>query len=196
MVSKKTKQRMNAANRVSNAVPRSVRMPRVKVANGVTTVTGSDMLGQINVGQTGQIVGLNANPYSGTTWLARQASLYNKYKYVSCRLRYVPFIPTSTPGRLVMGFQADPGDTIPASTTVVSQLQGAREVPVWMETSTSIGPIRKPEFTVSGTSSSDSSPGQFVVATDFGPSTTIACGSVYLDYTINFWNRTAYASQA
>jgi len=85
-------------------------------------------------------------------------------------------------------------DNVPTSGSQVSQYQNARETPVWMETTTNMGASRKPEYTVSTDSNTDTTQGEFITWTDFGTGTTgVNVGSLYLEYTVQFWSRAAFA---
>lgn len=186
-----------AGNRTSNAVARIPRQPRVNNMGGMVNVTGSELVGSVTLQFNGTANAISANPYLFTgTWLNRQASMYNKYKYVNARLRFVPFCPTSTAGRIIIGWDADPNDLVPTNPVPVTQLENAREAPIWMENSASMGVIRKPEFTIGVAGDTDHSPGNFVIWTDNGTgSSAVTVGSLYMDYSINFWSRAGLSTQ-
>lgn len=163
----------------------------------VTRVTGSENVYNLPLSSTGTLYKILLNPVSiaSTSWLTRQASLFNKYKVISARLRFVPFVPTSTQGRVTIGWAGDVEDEDPTSVVQVTQYENSRETPVWMETSCNMGRIIKPEFTVDTLPTNENCPGQWNIWTDFGTSSTAGgCGSLYLDYTIDFWSRAAYAA--
>lgn len=199
--------RENTANRTSNAVARRPKIPRVISDGTVTTVKGSETIGQLGLGSAFAVAAVDLSPLSSGgsgiyglvgTWLGRQATLYNRYRYVSCRLRYVPFVPTSTPGRVVLSYNSDNDDTIPTTITQVTQYQNAVEAPAWRDVSTSYLPTHQKEFVVTTGSGANAAglparPGVFVVGTDSGAGSSGSVGSLYLDYTVQFWSRAAFA---
>lgn len=182
----------NAAAMTSNATRRRNRPPRVLSGGQRTIVTGSESIRSVQVGLAAQCFGLSLDPMAHTgTWLSRQASLFNKYKYVRCTVRYSPFVPTSQAGRVIIGWC---GDDIQSTSSLVdsqvSQFANAVEFPVWMAGSCNFVNSRTPEYVVSSTDDDNTtSPGKFVVYSDNGPSTPIGAGSLYLDYEIMFMER-------
>lgn len=190
----------NAANRVSNAMVRRIRPPRISTAGGVTVVTGSELLTNVNTmgGSTQQLINIDPGGLTNT-WLGRQATLFNKYRYVRATLRYSPFVPTSTPGRIIMSWCGDPTQTPSTSSFVASQFANAVEAPLWRDVSCNMAVGRTPEYTISTTYTGSEaggeteSPGQFIVYTDYGTGTSnVPCGSVYLDYEIHLWERSSF----
>lgn len=133
------------------------------------------------------------------TWLARQASLFNKYKFDRITLRYVPFCPTTTQGRLVIAWTGDSDDNLPTSAQQVSQYQNSVEGPVWRELSCNAMISRTPEFIVhnerTGSANYSGIPlqGSFIFGADNGPSTSLPVGTFYLDYDVRFWSRAPYS---
>lgn len=184
------------ANNVSNAQTRRPRAPRVNSVGGVTTVVGSEVFGTVNSMGGAVVATVDTDPMLATgTWLNRQAALFNHYKYVSLRLRYVPFCPTTTSGRLIMSWCGDYQQSVTANATYAAQFANAVEVPIWRETSCNFVMPRTPEFTLTSTGTEDEiqSPGKFVVYTDYGTgSANVAVGSLYLDYTIQLWARSPF----
>jgi len=104
----------------------------METSNGVCTVTGSEQVATLAISSVGTPGSININPLTlANTWLQRQATLYNKYKYVRAALRFVPFVPTSTHGLVILAWGGDVlNDTSPTSGSQVSQYQNARETPV------------------------------------------------------------------
>lgn len=127
------------------------------------------------------------------TWLARQATLFNKYKIDRCALRYVPFCPTTTQGRVILAWTGDPGDGNPSSAQQLSQYQNSVEAPVWREVSCNAMISRLPEYRVIGdTGDATRDQGSFYFACDNGPTTAVPVGTFYLDYDVRFWSRAAF----
>lgn len=187
----------DSANRVSNAPMRRFRQPRMRMNGGVSTVSGSELLGNVNTMGGAVIQSVDLDPATmSSTWLMRHASCFNKYKYLSARLRYSPFCPTNINGRIIMAWNSDANQTVGASSLLVSQFANAVEAPLWREVACNFNMPRTPEFIYNstGTELGDVySPGVFLVYTDYGTGTTnVACGSLFLDYTIQFWDRSAY----
>lgn len=195
---KKVRQAENAASNISNAASRRQKQPRMTTAGGISTVTGSEIVGNVNSMGGAVVAVVDTDPALLTgSWLNRQATLYNHYRYTRCCLRYVPFVPTSQMGRLIMSWCGDFGQTVTANATYVSQFANAVEVPIWREASCNFVMPRTPEFTYTsnGTENEAQSPGKFVVYTDYGTgSTNVAMGSLYLEYTVQFWARSPYVS--
>jgi hypothetical protein len=161
-------------------------------------VTGSEIVGNVNSMGGAVVNSIDVDPATlAGTWLNRQATLYNHYKYVRCNLRFVPFVPTSQMGRLIMSWCADYAQTVSANAAYAAQFANATEVPIWREANCNFVTPRTPEFTITSTGSEDEvqSPGKFVIYTDYGVgSTNLAVGSLYLDYTIQLWARSPYVS--
>lgn len=172
----------------------------------VTRVSGRELVGSSAVATTYGVIEVQLAPLVttggatiglGASWLGRQASLFNKYKYLSARLVYEPFTATSTGGRIMIAYASDPNDSLPGNMTVLSQYQGSRAGPVWSEVSCNMQVGRTPEYTVASNIEEDptKSPGYFLVATDGGASSTSAgVGALYLEYTVEFWSRAAFST--
>lgn len=210
----RTRRRENDANRVSNAITRRVRVPRVLSSGNVTRVTGSEMVVpnillsssfvvydfaiQMLAAGTG-----TPNTPGGTwtllnTWLGRQATLFNKYKCTRMSLRYVPFCPTSTQGRVIIAWNGDVNDGQPANPQQITKYQNAVEAPVWRETSCSALISKTPEYVVAGANpdqSGNPTQGEFLISVDQGSapsSSPVPVGSLYLDYDASFWSRASF----
>jgi hypothetical protein len=169
-------------------------MPKQVNANGKCYLTGSEQIGTVIVNTTSNYQFVTLNPMLlATTWLQRQATLYNKFKFNRAVLRFSPFCPSTTFGRIMIAWSGDAGDNTPTSANQVSQYQGAREAPVWRDLSVAMPQSLKPEYTVSATPSTESQPGEFIVYADYG-TTSLAAGALYLDYDISFWERASYAA--
>lgn len=193
---------------MSNAVSRRIRVPR-SMPNGMggITVRGSETLGNLGIPASGSVsvvevpLNLVLSAVSGTyglntTWLGRQATLYNCFKFTSCVLRYVPFCNTSTNGRVVMAWCQDYGDLAPTTALQVSQYDRATEAPVWRELSCTMAPSRANQYIVGGgagtnLNSGPCTQGSFFIATD-NSSGSSTIGSLYLDYTVQFWSRASF----
>lgn len=193
------------ANRRSNAMVRRARVPRV-ISNGNTTrVVGTEMvIPEIGIENSFEAYQLEinfmvngANITLNGTWLARQALLFNKFKFARATLRYVPFCTTNTPGRVMLAWNGDTEDTNPTNARQVSQYQNSVESPAWREVSSNMQISRLPEYVVgdyTGTEAGTPTPGAFVFATDNGPTTRTSAGSLYLDYDVTFWSRASFAN--
>jgi len=177
-------------------------MPRVVSNGGVTTVTGSESVAITSLasGYVTAEIDLNPaiNPILGR-WLGRQATLYNKYKFVRATLRHVPFCATSQGGKVTIGWCADPSQEISTDGSQTEQFQNAISAPVWREVSCNYKQPRTLEFTIDslGISNPDVSPGKFIVSTGYGTApveTPAAVGTLYLDYSVQFWDRTPFQS--
>lgn len=202
--------REDAAGRTSNAIIRHPRIPRTISDGMITVVKGSETIGQLGTSATAAAFNwVDLSPLSTSssgiygltqTWLGRQATLFNRYKYVSARLRFVPFVPTTTAGRVVMAFDSDFNDSQPSSVAQVTQYQNSVECPVWREIGINLPSSMQREFVVTSATTTNAAvlparPGGFVISTD---QATVAqsIGSLYLDYTVNFWSRAAFAINA
>jgi hypothetical protein len=151
------RQAENAASNISNAATRRPRQPRTTTMGGITTVSGSEIVGTVNSMGGAVVNTIDIDPgYLAGTWLNRQATLYNHYKYVRCAIRFVPFVPTSTMGRLILSWCGDYAQTVSANAAYAAQFANASEVPIWRETSCNFVVPRTPEFTVSSMGESTS----------------------------------------
>lgn len=193
------------ANRRSNAMVRRNRVPRIVSNGNVTRVTGSEMVvptvGVVSTFEAYQLI-INfmadgSNLTLAGTWLARQASLYNKYKITRATLRYVPSCSTATGGRIILAWNGDLNDTNPSNAQAASQYQNSVESPVWRQTSCNMMISRTPEYVVAPVEETGgtgiASPGSFIFAVDNGAGTTpVTGGSLYLDYDVSFWSRASF----
>jgi hypothetical protein len=110
---------MNPATQVS--VPISVR----NVNSGVTRITHSEFYGTIVTSSTAftlqkDIVvqpGLNVS----FPWLSVIAGNFDRYRFTSLELEYIPACPTSTSGTVYMAFDPDALDTGPIQTSDILQ---------------------------------------------------------------------------
>lgn len=186
---------------VSNARQRRQRVPRMVTSNNSTFITGAEAIGSVSVGTTGQSKSFCAAPYSpgiADTWLQQQAMLYNKYRYTRLALRYTPFTSTSTSGRVIIGWSPDSSDKQPPTANLITQYQNAVETPVWKETRCNFQMPRKNEFIISEDNCFDpaSNVGGFMVGADQGSSSTNqGVGTLYIEYTIELWDRVPPAVQ-
>lgn len=183
-------------------------MPRM-ISNGtVTTVVGSEMIQSFSITSTFQpyqvpiFFGPTTNPTFSLagTWLAQQALLFNKFKFKRLTLRYEPFVPTTTQGRIMIAWNGDVNDARPTSAPQVSQYQNAVEAPVWRQVSCNALITRQPEYIVTTATTEEGGPGiqgAFIIGMDQGASSTaVPVGSLYLDYEVDLWSRAAYAVNA
>lgn len=63
------------------------------------------------------------------TWLANVADLYSKFRWVFCHVVYIPKCPTTTSGAVVMAFNYDRNDALPAGRQQLSQTHKAINFP-------------------------------------------------------------------
>lgn len=197
----------NTANRTSNAIVRRARVPRVMSQGPTTIVRGSEGIGQLGLGSAFQFSVVDLSPMAPAsagvysleaTWLGRQATLYNRYRYLRCTLRYVPFVSTSTSGRVAFAYTGDTNDIAPTSVQTMTQYQNSVEAPVWREVTCNFQPTSQREFVVTSITGANSqglppAPGNFLVGTDSGAGSSQSVGSLYLDYEVEFWSRAAFA---
>lgn len=197
------RRREDNANRVNNGLTRRAKMPKIMNGPRVTKIVGSEMLNaNLSVSTTGvfSVVPINFfNNVLNSTWVGRQSSLYNKYKFTRLTLRYVPYCPTSQPGRIILAWNGDPGDAPPTTMPQVSQYQNSVEAPAWRETSCNALITKAPEFVVGSATTSDSggatTQGEFYIGADGGAtSSQVNVGSLYIDYELSLWSRAAFAT--
>lgn len=180
-------------------------MPRVISDGARTVVRGSEGLGPLFLAAAGAttFASVLTNPIlvGGTgeyglngTWLGRQSTLFNRYRFLSLRLRFVPFVSTSTAGRVTIGWNGDYNDTQPSTVNQVSQYQNSVESPIWREIGCNMLAPSIREFAVSSTPANGMpiQAGVFEVVTDQGTAGANV-GSLYIDYVVEFWNRAAFA---
>lgn len=65
------------------------------------------------------------------TWLSGIASRYETFNWVSVKLHFVPLVPTSTAGRVMLAFDADAHDDIPTSKTTLLCMEANVSASVW-----------------------------------------------------------------
>lgn len=200
MARRRNRQARNVAyaNKVSNARVTRFSMPRVVSTRDSTVVSGSELFGYVSCSSTPTMAYVSLDlGIQSNTWVGRMATNYNKYKFQRATLRFVPFVPTSTPGRLIIGWVGDPTQQPTTATAIwASQFANAVETPVWTPIQCNFVNSRTPEYTfttVDSTELMNEGPGQFGIYTDYGPGSSLACGSLYLDYTVMLSERSAFA---
>lgn len=190
-----------AAARTSNAPVRIYRQPKMVTQGGITTISGNEIVADLSTTNGPFVYTVSTDPASlGNSWLNRMAQCFNKFRYLRARLRYVPFVSTSTQGRVALAWCGDPNQVPPGNLTSVSQFANAIEGPAWREIASNFVMPRKPEFTYSsGTTGAleDEAPGKFVIYNDnfnLGGTTAnpVTCGSLYLEYTVQLWDRSTF----
>jgi len=161
--------------------------------NGITTVHGSELIGSGLVAAGFAVSSYSMDPGQNpllNMWIGAQASLYNKYRFTSLTLKYVPFVGTQTQGRVMMAWTGDSKVTPPGSMVTLSQYTNSKEAPVWMPLNVSFVMPKKPEFVYSATATDNTvCPGSFFVGFDAGSGQAQGAGSFYLDYVCQLWER-------
>jgi hypothetical protein len=180
---------MNPATQVS--VPISVR----NVNSGVTRITHSEFYGTITTSSTTftlqkDIVvqpGLNVS----FPWLSVIAGNFDRYRFTSLELEYIPACPTSTAGTVYMAFDPDALDTGPIQTSDMLQYKANIQFSPFLVQRLKLSPelINRKLFTrVSGQNIGYSDLktydlGFFAVVTDLTAS-GVSLGSLRLNYVI------------
>lgn len=157
-------------------------------------------------------------------WLSGIAVNFSKYRWLFCRLIYVPTCPTTTAGAITMGISYDLLDLTPTTRVQLAQMRDSTSSPVWAGWEGSdllTGPIRnkppagavycdldvskvtQPWYRIVGgtnflaLSPSDRNqvcPAQAYAVTDGGIAASLGGGSVYIAYEIEFIEPVAIAS--
>lgn len=65
------------------------------------------------------------------SWIGGLARSYGQFKWLNLDFIYVPFCPTSTPGRVGFAFQYDARDAVPTTANTVDIAQGSVVSPIW-----------------------------------------------------------------
>lgn len=132
------------------------------------------------------------NPTAGDMpWLEGTALNYDKIKYNSVTLEYVPLVPTSEGGDVVIFFDPDSNDTAPATYTAAYNAGGAKSFALYAKGSvsaTSADLSAQKEYTTSEAATPNLlfGPGNFQVFATRSGATTAAMtfGRIFLHYNV------------
>lgn len=127
----------------------------------------------------------NAGSSGLTPWLSNVATSYEKYRFRSITLRYVPMCSTASAGRVGIGFDYDSSDPVPGDRTEFFSLTSQMTSAVWAPCSLSIKTDNVFRFV--GTHYSTDNKlvdlGQVLVYTE-GTTSSLACGDLIMEYEV------------
>lgn len=192
---------MTRMQRVSAPVATTVRMSkrspaRLSSSGATVHITHSEFVG--SVVSTG--TGFNGASYSiqpGLTalfpWLAPIANRYESYKLRSLRFRYVPQVPTTTAGLVMLVVDFDANDPSPTTEGELLNMNDCAQSPVWKDVgftaNLSVGDKLPSRYvrngTVGDTDIKTYDVGNFFFATQGVAAGTI--GLLYVDYAIDLF---------
>jgi len=115
------------------------RMPQMgRQSSTSIVVTHREFLNDVNAG--GGIFACNSypvNPGLGAIfpWLSHLAQNYESYRFRKLEVEYVPFVPTTQAGTIMLAMDFDAADATPLTKAGLMSMQGAVSGPVW-------GPIK------------------------------------------------------
>lgn len=122
-------------------------------------------------------------------WLSRVASNYDYFRFNRVRLVYVPLCPTTTSGRVMLGFDPDATDSIPYDRSALASYSCSTDGSAWGVSKLDLElPTNQPWFqnnALTATSMySTSAQGQLFYAT-WGGLSSIVAGELYILYDVS-----------
>lgn len=169
---------------------------------GSLRIKGQDWLGRLPIGgapAAGSVLGefyINPLEYPGTR-LALFAQLYDKFRFLILRFKFVPYQGTSVPGAIIIAYDRDISDPTPApNDNGVRQLlsmQDAVSGPIWQPL-TATCPLSHPEeglFTnpVPGGDERLAYQGQVYLALLEPPAAgVVLAGDLFVEYDVEFFD--------
>jgi len=117
----------------SAIVVRNTRGPRINTIGNTVVVCNTEVVATIISGAAGVFteVGIGLYPGNFTSWLNGVAVNYSKWRWRKLRLVYIPTVPTTTAGLIVMGLTYDFADTAPTTVTQLQTFNQSVTAPVW-----------------------------------------------------------------
>jgi len=163
----------------TSALPNGVRVTHSEL---LTTIVSSSSA------NTFKAQGFVINPGKGDVfpWLSTMAVNYDKYRIVKMQVELITFSPTSTAGRVGVGYDPDSTDPLPYDRSEFFAMEKHMQGPVWQTIGLDL-PTPKGELFVNSHTSSDSKlidAGQFVVMTDQLTGTSTSVCDVVVHYTV------------
>lgn len=177
----------------SLAMANLVNAPRVSAIQRGVVVKHSEMIGSAFVGAGAptafNCVGLtiNAGKFATFPWLAVMATSYDRYRFRKLSFSYVPLVPTSTSGRLGIGYDYDSSDAPPTTRQDFFSLTRHSEGAVWAPCALEVPVDNQIRFTNTHTTTDSKliDLGQLIVLTDATSATaSSAIGDIICEYEV------------
>lgn len=131
-------------------------------------------------------------------WLNKVASMYDKYRFLVLKFRYVNFCNTQTSGEVNLSFDFDPKDANPSSMNQASNNAKSVSTSAYKNATLSVPVNTKGnnDFRFTSDTSNDGTlriidTGKLCVSTDKF-SSTISPGAIYVDYEVEFTDKTPF----
>lgn len=173
--------------------------PRFTGTRGTVRITHKELIGTVSIingtvvtsptGPSGQSV-YTMSPSNSNLfpWLSRVASNYDYFRFNRARLVYVPLCPTTTSGRVMLGFDPDATDGIPYDRSALASYSCSTDGSAWGISKLDLElPTNQPWFqnnNLTATSMySTSAQGQLFYAT-WGGTASIVAGELYILYDV------------
>jgi len=131
-------------------------------------------------------------------WLNKIALMYDKYRFLTLKFRYVNFCNTQTSGEVNLSFDFDPKDANPASMNQASNNAKSVSTSAY-KNATLVVPVNSKgnnQFRFTSDSSNDGTlriidTGKLCVSTDKFTSTS-SPGAIFVDYDVEFTDKTPF----
>jgi len=130
---------------------------------------------------------INAGKFATFPWLAVTATSYDRYRFRKIKFTYIPLVPTSTSGRVGLGYDYDSSDSPPSTRQDFFSLTRHSEGPVWAPCTLDIPVDSSIRFTNTHTTSDSKliDLGQLIVLTDATSATaSSAIGDIICEYEV------------
>lgn len=113
-------------------VRRGVNPPRI-ISQGMSTfVRNTELLSTVGTAALGAFGNARGNLIAGNlTWLSVLAQGFNKWRWHFVKLIYIPTVPSTTLGQVVLSFGYDVVDTQPTTLVQAQQAYNSVNCPVW-----------------------------------------------------------------
>lgn len=183
---------VNAPAVMSSVVGRGGNAKTRSTQRGIT-ITHSEMIGTVVTNSTAlfySVAGYAINPGKGDVfpWLSSMAVNYDKYRLRRMVVHVVSMQPTSTAGRMGIGYDPDSTDDLPADRGEVFAMYKHVEGPVWQNMSLEL-PVTGVEKYCNTHTSNDSKlidEGQFIIFSDKVPAPgSASIADIIVEYTID-----------
>lgn len=143
---------------------------------------------------------INAGKFETFPWLATMATSYDRYRFRKLSFSYLPLVPTSTAGRMGLGYDYDSSDSVPLSRQDFYSLTRHSDGPVWSPLSLNIPVDNTIRFTNTHTTVDSKliDLGKLIVFTDATSATaSSSIGDIICEYEVELLDpqQSTYATQ-
>lgn len=168
-------------------ISESLRKTKITAKSGVTVLKHKGLIGPVVGSTTYGAVNyqVNAGRAQVFPWASKLAKSYDKYRFTSLKFMYRPVVPTTRAGVVMMSFDYDTLDAVPASKFEQAQTFPNVEVNSFMPSELIVACDSTWRFVrqgnVLGADLKTYDLGQLIVSSAYD-TTTITCGELYVEY--------------